>query len=646
MTQPLESLIRHLQRVAGPPGDGLSQDTQLLERWVRHRDEVAFELLLRRHGPMVLAACRRLLGDAHAAEDAFQATWLIFLRHADHVRQRQALAAWLHRVACRVALRARTTAARRQSRERPGVEALAAATPRDTAEGDLRAILDQEIDRLPGHYRQALVLCVLQGKTYAEAARELGRPQGTVASWAARARARLRARLVRRGVAPTAGGTLLAAGGAVSASLPEPLVTCTVQAATATAAGQAAVVSPKAAALAQEVGMLMFRTKSPVVVTILCFVILAAAGVAALALPPPADLPPTGGPRTVMPAPPADPGAPREAAVLERTLKLDGPVRAVAFAPGGQMLACGCLGGVDNMTLFDAQAGRPNWSLTAGEVRALAFSPDGKLLAVSHGGTSVILRDARTGEQRHTLDGHSSFVSSVAVSPDGRTLATGSARVAGGKIVGEVKLWEVRTRVLQRTLDWEGTQVWSVAFAPGGDTVAAGGGGDAGEVVRLWDPRTGAVQKTLRGGGGDWSAALPADDQLTRAGTSRGLVEVYCLAFAPDGKTLAAGGNNAALVVMEAASLRLTKALMGPRDGHRSTIGSVAFSPDGKSLVSGSGDKTAKLWDARSGKLLQSMGGHEGTVNAVALSADGGMLATAGEEKTVRLWRVNKGRAR
>jgi RNA polymerase sigma factor (sigma-70 family) len=295
-----------------PPGDGLFPDIQLLERWARHRDEVAFELLLRRHGPMVLATCRRLLGDAHAAEDAFQATWLIFLRHADHVRQRQALAAWLHRVACRVDLRARTTAARRQGRERPGVEALAAAIPQDTAEGDLRAILDQEIDRLPGHYRLALVLCVLQGKTYAEAARELGRPQGTVASWAARARARLRSRLVRRGIAPTAGGTLLAAGDAVSASLAEPLVTCTVQAATATAAGQAVpavAVSPKAAALAQEVGRLMFQTKSPVVVTILCFVILVAAGVAALALPPPADLPPTRGPRTVMPAPPADPGA-------------------------------------------------------------------------------------------------------------------------------------------------------------------------------------------------------------------------------------------------------------------------------------------------------------------------------------------------
>src|SRR5262249_1381326 len=157
------------------------------------------------------------------------------------------------------------------------------------------------------------------------------------------------------------------------------------------------------------------------------------------ALPPPADPPPVRGPRDGTPAPPAGPGAPREVVALERTLKLDGPVKAVAFAPGGQTLACG---GFDGLTLFDARAGRPNRWLGPGEVRALAFSPDGKLLAADQGGTGVVLWDARTGEQRHTLAGHGSFVSSVAFAPDGHTLATGSARVVGGKIVGEVKLWE------------------------------------------------------------------------------------------------------------------------------------------------------------------------------------------------------------
>jgi WD40 repeat protein len=165
-------------------------------------------------------------------------------------------------------------------------------------------------------------------------------------------------------------------------------------------------------------------------------------------------------------------------------------------------------------------------------------------------------------------------------------------------------------------------------------------------VLRLWDPRTGAVKKTLRGGGWDWVAALPPGDKPTRGGTGGGLFEVYCLAFAPDGKSLAVGGKNSALVVLEAGSLRVAKALMGPRDGHRGTVGSVAFASDGKALLSGGGDRTARLWGAGSGKLLQVLQGHEGAVNAVALSADGGALATGGEDKTVRLWRVNRGRAR
>jgi WD40 repeat protein len=93
-------------------------------------------------------------------------------------------------------------------------------------------------------------------------------------------------------------------------------------------------------------------------------------------------------------------------------------------------------------------------------------------------------------------------------------------------------------------------------------------------------------------------------------------------------------------------SARVTKALMGPRDGHRGTVWSVAFTPDSKAVLSGGGDRTARLWDARSGKLLQSLQGHKGPVNAVALSADGAMLATGGEDMSVRLWRVNRGKAR
>src|SRR5436305_279966 len=181
--RPLGSLIRHLRRSVGPPGDGTPSDGQLLQRWVGQGDEAAFELLLWRHGPMVLAACRRLLRDPHAAEDAFQATWLVLVRKAGSLRDREAVAAWLHRVACRVALRARAAACRRGSREQPGVDVPAPADTDAVAWADLRAVLDQEIDRLPEHHRRAFVLCCLEGRTQAEAARHLGRPPGTVSSW-------------------------------------------------------------------------------------------------------------------------------------------------------------------------------------------------------------------------------------------------------------------------------------------------------------------------------------------------------------------------------------------------------------------------------------------------------------------------------
>ncbi len=272
--QSLQVLMRRLRRAAGPPGGGALTDGQLLDRWVSSRDEGAFELLLWRHGPMVLAACRRLLRDAHLADDAFQATWLIFLRKAGSVRQGRAVGAWLHRVACRVALRARAAAARRAHREGNEVDVPAPAGVDEASERDLRAVLDEEIDRLPEHYRRAFVLCCLQEKTHAEAARELGRAQGTVSAWLARARERLRARLARRGVTLTAGGLGVGlTAGAASAGVPAALVNSVVQAATV-----AEVVSARACAFAEEVLQAMRITKVKIALTTLVLVLGCATG--------------------------------------------------------------------------------------------------------------------------------------------------------------------------------------------------------------------------------------------------------------------------------------------------------------------------------------------------------------------------------
>src|SRR5262245_41192493 len=169
--EPLGMFIRQLRRMVGPPEGGGLTDAQLLERWVAGRDEAAFEVLLWRHGAMVLGVCRRLLADPHDVDDAFQATFLTLVRRAAAVRKREALAGWLYRVAYRVALRARGRRQQRAARETGGVEWLGADSESDFLWRDLRPVLDEEIQRLPDKYRSTFVLCHLQGLTNEEAAR-------------------------------------------------------------------------------------------------------------------------------------------------------------------------------------------------------------------------------------------------------------------------------------------------------------------------------------------------------------------------------------------------------------------------------------------------------------------------------------------
>src|SRR5262249_1365227 len=160
----------------------------LLQRWLARRDEAAFELLLWRHGPMVLALCRRLLRHAQDAEDAFQATFLTLVRKAGSIANREALAAWLYKVAYRVALRARAAAATRAALPITSMDLPAAEPAQDLLWRDLRPVLDEEVSRLPARFRGPFVLCYLEGKTNEQAARELGCPLGTVLSRLSRGR--------------------------------------------------------------------------------------------------------------------------------------------------------------------------------------------------------------------------------------------------------------------------------------------------------------------------------------------------------------------------------------------------------------------------------------------------------------------------
>jgi RNA polymerase sigma factor (sigma-70 family) len=204
---PLQGLLRHLRRVVGPGDEGRT-DAQLLERFARARDEAAFELLLRRHGPMVLGVCRRVLRQEQDAEDAFQATFLTLARKAGSIGKGEALAGWLARVAYRAALRARSAAQRCPAAGLAEPEPPAAGPAGDRVEQDVRPILDEELQRLPEKYRTPVVLCYLEGVSYEEAARRLGWPAGTVATRLRRARELLRRRLARRGLAVSAGAAV------------------------------------------------------------------------------------------------------------------------------------------------------------------------------------------------------------------------------------------------------------------------------------------------------------------------------------------------------------------------------------------------------------------------------------------------------
>jgi RNA polymerase sigma factor (sigma-70 family) len=225
-------------------------DAQLLDRFASGRDESAFELLVARHGPMVLSLCRRLLRNMHDADDAFQATFLILVRKAGAIRERNLLSQWLYGVAFRTALRARAANARRQAHERRDADPAAAVV--EPAGQELRWLLHEELNRLPAKYRVPVVLCYLEGHTNEEAARRLHWPVGTVKGRLARARALLRRRLTGQGLTFSSGALAAALSPGTSTALPPPLIVSTVKAAVGFAAGGAAApggVSPAVLAL-------------------------------------------------------------------------------------------------------------------------------------------------------------------------------------------------------------------------------------------------------------------------------------------------------------------------------------------------------------------------------------------------------------
>lgn len=231
--------MRHtgpLLRLAASLEASEAGDAELLARFRSNRDEGAFAELVRRHGPMVFGVCLRVTRHRQNAEDAYQATFLVLARRAGDLTKPEQLAGWLHGVATRTALEARSRA-RTRSREQQviAMPEPAAPVPPDSS-ADLRAVLDEELGRLPEKFRVAVVLCDIEGLTREEAAAQLGVPVGTLSGRLTVAHRKLAALLERRGVTCAAAAISALSAGSLTASVPSPLAANTVEASLSAAA--------------------------------------------------------------------------------------------------------------------------------------------------------------------------------------------------------------------------------------------------------------------------------------------------------------------------------------------------------------------------------------------------------------------------
>jgi RNA polymerase sigma factor (sigma-70 family) len=680
----LDNVLRHLRKLVGSPA-AEDSDSRLLERFLSQRDEAAFAALLARHGPMVWGLCRRLLPDSHDAEDAFQATFLVLVRRARSLDRRGSLAGWLHGVAGRVALRARSG----RHRERPLTEevpAMGATDPAaEAARHELRALIDEELRRLPEKYRGAVLLCDVQGRSHEEAARQLGCPPGSMSWRLARGREMLRRGLERRGVALSAALLAGLLAEEASAAVPAALAEATARAALVAASGGA--LSGPVAALADGTARALAPARLKLVAALLALGLLAAgAGVAthrALTAPRPAPAPPEEQANNDEPAPPpgpppkdagdkpdaaappvekpapradaqGDPLPPGAVARLgtQRLRQADG-VTAFAFSPDGKLLATG--GGEDDewLHVWDVETGKLVRRLPERSVRLIAFSPDGKTLAVAYRPgkrevNSHRLWDLETGKERLHLTQLYQSTSALAFSPDGKALYACDE--------DHVSAWDTATGEPLKTYVSDSGRLSAFALSPDGKVVAAVAHSGAWVVV----------VNTARD---------------TRLGFSKENRTFTSLAFSPDGKRLAVGVDNAPPLVLDAATMKEQVTAEAPRPDRSVAIefgaggkellavdeahgvwaweaatgkflrhdtppagtASAVLSPDGKLLALTDREDqidqhTVRLVDLATGRDRLRFGGHEATVNTVAFSPDGKLLSSTGTDGVTVLW--------
>jgi RNA polymerase sigma factor (sigma-70 family) len=428
-------LLRFIRTIGSACPEEDTTDGQLLARYLRQRDEGAFAALLRRHGPMVWGVCRRLLVDTHAAEDAFQASFLVFLRKAASIRRPELLAPFLYGIAQRTALKARSLRARQKIREGPlFVESPAA----DAAPGwnELRPVLDEELGRLPDKYRLPLILCYLQGQSYSQAAQALGWAAGTVSGRLARARVLLRTRLVRRGLVLSASSLALWLTEAARAEmLPDGLAQTSVEVALGAA-------SPQAITLSKGVLQAMLMSKLKITGAVVLAIALMGGGAGV---------------------------------TTQRFL-------AAHVAAGSDAIVATPLGAAELRADDPPPLPKKKKDATKNQPPS-AKSPDGKLVAVANE-KLIALVDAASQKEVRRMAGHDANVTALAFSPDGKRLASAGEDKA-------TMMWDLATGKLLWKFTGQTAPV-ALEFSADGRTIV---GRDAAGKQRILEADTGKAVK-------------------------------------------------------------------------------------------------------------------------------------------------------
>lgn len=659
------------------------EDGPLLERFIAGRDEVAFEELVARHGPVILGICRRSLDDPRDVEDAFQATFLLLVRKAASLRDREAVSSWLYGVALRVTRRARADVQRRRGREHPIAEEPSDRRPglREWGSDEVLPIVDQEIRRLPDVQQVAVALCVKEGYTHEAAAARLGWPLGTVKSRIASARLTLQRRLTRRGLAPSQWTAILTP--ALRRTGPAEMVPPRLaRRALETALGLANAsggVSPSIARLAK--GVMRVTLAARIRAAGVGLVALGAFGWAAPALlsaPPAKKAPdditpraataPKGTPRTDRYGDPLPIGAAmRLGTVRFRQAPF---IKHIVYSKDSRLIL------TDNeqrlVQVWDARDGRKLRQLDLGldNIRDFTLSPDGRTIAAAgyrvepeqnRADFELTFTDLATGQTLRRIDfDDPNGLETIVYAPDGKSVAT----ISGNSGKGILRLWEVASgKPLRKELLGEQTRT-PFAFSPQAEGLVLAFADD--RAVHLRDLTNGEETRTIAVDGipGVTGLAFSPDGKTLAIGISGVESEVVLrkvddgalvwrfnkmepvakvsVAFAPDGKTLAATGPTAG------PPLRLDAATgkkMNTFSGSGPTIGSVAFSPDGGTVAT-TGDRQAlHLWDLTTGKdRLATPEAHLGTVDALASLEGGKVLISGSDDRTVRFWDLATGR--